>query len=276
MCVCVLCFHMFQIASSVSGLIPMMATTNVQTNVLPSQHAQLVPAQGGPPRTVIITQRPVTGAAGAVSGAPTIINTVTPKVVTLPSGTIARPILENKVTVVTSTGNIANAITSQPIIIQTSNQQQQQPQSTQMRTIITSPTKVVTSTRGRGAKVGVTSGRGRGRGGAIVTTVTSHADTVENATSRSSPTDTKKKKDPNAPVAPLSAYKFFFKETGQTVKNHNPAAKFGDVSRIVASMWERLSDDEKEVYRKLSEDDKVRYKREMLDYRAGKYNQANI
>ena len=155
---------MFQIASSVSGLIPMMATTNVQTNVLPSQHAQLVPAQGGPPRTVIITQRPVTGAAGAVSGAPTIINTVTPKVVTLPSGTIARPILEKKVTVVTSTGNIANAITSQPIIIQTSNQQQQQPQSTQTRTIITSPTKVVSSTRGRGAKAGVTSGRGRGRG----------------------------------------------------------------------------------------------------------------
>ena len=255
----------------------MMATTNVQTNVLPSQHAQLVPAQGGPPRTVIITQRPVTGAAGAVSGAPTIINTVTPKVVTLPSGTIARPILEKKVTVVTSTGNIANAITSQPIIIQTSNQQQQQPQPTQMRTIIASPTKVVSSTRGRGgAKAGVVSGRGRGRGAAIGTTVTSHADTVENATSRSSPTDTKKKKDPNAPAAPLSAYKFFFKETGQTVKNHNPAAKFGDVSRIVASMWERLSDDEKEVYRKLSEDDKVRYKREMLDYRAGKYNQAII
>ena len=222
-------------SSNVSGLIPMMAASNVQT--LPqSQHAQLVPAQGGPPRTVIITQRPMSSASG---GAPTIINTVAPKVVTLqPGGGIGRPILEKKVTVVTSTGNIANAISSQPIIIQTSSTQQQQLQTSQAtRTTITaSPTKVVAG-RGRGTRGGVavgasTSGRGRAKG-----------------TTDSS--ETKKKKDPNAPVAPLSAYKFFFKETGQTVKNHNPAAKFGDVSRIVASMWERLSDDEKAIYRKL-------------------------
>merc|ERR1719367_803961 len=68
----------------------------------------------------------------------------------------------------------------------------------------------------------------------------------------------------------------FFKETGQTVKTHNPAAKFGDVSRIVASMWERLSDDEKAIYRKLSEDDKARYKKEIQEYKRNLPNEADL
>ena len=243
----------------------MMAAPNVQT--LSSQHAQLVQSQGGPPRTVIITQRPISSGSG--SGAPTIINTVAPKVVTLPG--ITRPILEKKVTVVTSTGNIANAIASQPIIIQTSTAQQ--PQLTQARTstIITSPTKT-TASRGRGSRggtaAGATTGRGRGRGGAA--NVNSNDGSTTSVANNS---ESKKKKDPNAPAAPLTAYKFFFKETGQTVKNHNPAAKFGDVSRIVASMWERLSDDEKAIYRKLSEDDKIRYKKELQEYKRNKPNE---
>ena len=244
-----------------------MATPNVQT--LSSQHAQLVQTQGGPPRTVIITQRPIS--AVSASTTPTIINTVAPKVVTLPG--ITRPILEKKVTVVTSTGNIANAIPSQPIIIQTSSAQQLQLTQARTPTIITSPTKTI-ATRGRGARggaaIGAVAGRGRGRGNAT------QLNTVDNATTVVSNTnESKKKKDPNAPSAPLSAYKFFFKETGQTVKNHNPAAKFGDVSRIVASMWERLSDDEKAIYRKLSEDDKTRYKKEIQEYKRNQPNEGN-
>ena len=247
-------------------MIPMMAAPNVQT--LSSQHAQLVQTQGGPPRTVIITQRPIS--SGGPSTTPTIINTVAPKVVTLPG--ITRPILEKKVTVVTSTGNIANAIPSQPIIIQTSTAQQSQVTQARTPTIITSPTKI-TVARGRGSRgggvTGSTSGRGRGRGN-VVQTNTNDSST----TSVSNTAETKKKKDPNAPAAPLSAYKFFFKETGQTVKTHNPAAKFGDVSRIVASMWERLSDDEKAIYRKLSEDDKARYKKEIQEYKRNLPNEA--
>ena len=129
--------NLFLIASNGSGMIPMMAAPNVQT--LSSQHAQLVQTQGGPPRTVIITQRPIS--SGGPSTTPTIINTVAPKVVTLPG--ITRPILEKKVTVVTSTGNIANAIPSQPIIIQTSTAQQSQVTQARTPTIITSPTKFI-------------------------------------------------------------------------------------------------------------------------------------
>ena len=50
----------------------------------------------------------------------------------------------------------------------------------------------------------------------------------------------RKKKDPNAPATPLSAYAFFFRDSQAKIKSVNPAAKFGDISRSVASMWEGL------------------------------------
>ena len=55
-----------------------------------------------------------------------------------------------------------------------------------------------------------------------------------------------------------TAYKFFYKETAQNVKNHNPGVKFGDVSRIVGEMWGTLTDAEKEKYRKMAAEDKIR------------------
>ncbi len=77
----------------------------------------------------------------------------------------------------------------------------------------------------------------------------------------------RKKKDPNAPAAVSSAYAYFFKDTQASVKTHNPSAKFGEVSKIVASMWEALDDDGKAVYRKRNEEDKQRHTREMKAYR---------
>ncbi len=50
----------------------------------------------------------------------------------------------------------------------------------------------------------------------------------------------RKKKDPNAPATPLSAYAFFFRDSQAKIKLANPAAKFGDISRSVAAMWEGL------------------------------------
>lgn len=94
------------------------------------------------------------------------------------------------------------------------------------------------------------------------------------ATPKSAPTKTsqarrqRKKKDPNAPAAVSSAYAFFFKETQASVKTHNPGAKFGEVSKIVATMWEVLPEEEKAVYRQKNEEDKRRHEREMAEYRA--------
>ena len=46
---------------------------------------------------------------------------------------------------------------------------------------------------------------------------------------------------------PVSAYALFFRDTQATIKGHNPNASFGEVSKIVASMWEALETDNKNV-----------------------------
>ena len=80
----------------------------------------------------------------------------------------------------------------------------------------------------------------------------------------------RKKKDPNAPAGPSSAYALFFRDKQAAIKAQNPAAKFGDISKIVASLWDALGEEEKSVYRKRNEADKIRYKEEMKAYESGK------
>ncbi|KFD48398.1 hypothetical protein M513_10750 [Trichuris suis] len=57
----------------------------------------------------------------------------------------------------------------------------------------------------------------------------------------------KPKKDPNEPQKPVSAYALFFRDTQATIKGQNPNASFGEVSKIVATMWDGLNSDAKNV-----------------------------
>lgn len=57
----------------------------------------------------------------------------------------------------------------------------------------------------------------------------------------------KKKKDPNEPQKPVSAYALFFRDTQAAIKGQNPNATFGEVSKIVASMWDSLGEEQKQV-----------------------------
>lgn len=57
----------------------------------------------------------------------------------------------------------------------------------------------------------------------------------------------RKKKDPNEPQKPVSAYAMFFKDTQAAIKGQNPNASFGEVSKIVASMWDSLAEEQKQV-----------------------------
>jgi hypothetical protein len=45
----------------------------------------------------------------------------------------------------------------------------------------------------------------------------------------------------------VSAYALFFRDTQAAIKGQNPNATFGEVSKIVASMWEGLDPDHKNV-----------------------------
>ena len=60
----------------------------------------------------------------------------------------------------------------------------------------------------------------------------------------------KKKKDPNEPQKPVSAYALFFRDTQAAIKGQNPNATFGEVSKIVASMWDGLGEEQKQVLQK--------------------------
>lgn len=62
------------------------------------------------------------------------------------------------------------------------------------------------------------------------------------------PQKKKKKKDPNEPTKPVSAYALFFRDTQAAIKGQNPNATFGDVSKIVASMWDGLGEEQKQVW----------------------------
>ncbi|XP_068163770.1 TOX high mobility group box family member 4b isoform X1 [Antennarius striatus] len=86
----------------------------------------------------------------------------------------------------------------------------------------------------------------------------------------------KKKKDPNEPQKPVSAYALFFKDTQAAIKGQNPNATFGEVSKIVASMWDSLGEEQKQVYKRKNEAAKKDYLKALAEYRAGKISQTSL
>ncbi|XP_033855135.1 thymocyte selection-associated high mobility group box protein TOX-like isoform X2 [Acipenser ruthenus] len=78
----------------------------------------------------------------------------------------------------------------------------------------------------------------------------------------------KKKKDPNEPQKPVSAYALFFRDTQAAIKGQNPNATFGEVSKIVASMWDGLGEEQKQLFKKKTEAAKKEYLKQLAAYRA--------
>lgn len=50
----------------------------------------------------------------------------------------------------------------------------------------------------------------------------------------------------------MSAYALFFRDTQAAIKGQNPNATFGEVSKIVASMWDGLGEEQKQVLQSLN------------------------
>ncbi|XP_052063660.1 TOX high mobility group box family member 4-like isoform X1 [Mytilus californianus] len=86
-------------------------------------------------------------------------------------------------------------------------------------------------------------------------------------------TKKKKKKDPNEPQKPVSAYALFFRDTQAAIKGQNPNASFGEVSKIVAQMWDGLDPEHKNVYKKKTETAKKDYLKQLAAYRASLVSQ---
>ncbi|XP_067853574.1 TOX high mobility group box family member 3 isoform X3 [Heptranchias perlo] len=84
----------------------------------------------------------------------------------------------------------------------------------------------------------------------------------------------KKKKDPNEPQKPVSAYALFFRDTQAAIKGQNSNATFGEVSKIVASMWDSLGEEQKQVYKRKTEAAKKEYLKALAAYRASLVSKA--
>ena len=87
---------------------------------------------------------------------------------------------------------------------------------------------------------------------------------------RSTPTSLpckKRKKDPNAPKGASGSYIFYQNEMRSKVVQ-NPGASTKEVSGILSQRWTLLTDEEKQPYRDMSDEDKKRYEREMTAYNA--------
>ncbi|XP_063974857.1 TOX high mobility group box family member 3-like isoform X2 [Diachasmimorpha longicaudata] len=93
-------------------------------------------------------------------------------------------------------------------------------------------------------------------------------DTVNKAQKKPKAQKKKKKRDPNEPQKPVSAYALFFRDTQAAIKGQNPNASFGEVSKIVASMWDALETEHKNVYKKKTEAAKKEYLKALAAYRA--------
>ncbi|XP_056913991.1 TOX high mobility group box family member 4-B [Takifugu flavidus] len=83
----------------------------------------------------------------------------------------------------------------------------------------------------------------------------------------------RKKKDPNEPQKPVSAYALFFRDTQAAIKGQNPSASFGEVSKIVASMWDSLAEEQKQVYKRKTEAAKKEYLKALAAYKANQLSQ---
>ena len=82
----------------------------------------------------------------------------------------------------------------------------------------------------------------------------------------------RRKKDPNAPRRPKSAYMFFMQENRARIISGNglDKKKITDVGKAVGEAWRKMSDKQKKSYESKSAADKARYRKELKKWEASK------
>ena len=79
----------------------------------------------------------------------------------------------------------------------------------------------------------------------------------------------KAKKDPDAPKKAMSAYMLWMNGKGRaTVKAENPSAGLGEIGKLCGEMWRKMGTAEKEEWEEKANEDKERYKSDMILYKA--------
>ena len=83
----------------------------------------------------------------------------------------------------------------------------------------------------------------------------------------------KKKKDPNTPKQPLSAYFIFSTEERLKVKESNPSFSICEVAKELGRRWAEMDPQVKQRYQQRAEEERQKYDNDMANYRQG--NLAN-
>lgn len=83
------------------------------------------------------------------------------------------------------------------------------------------------------------------------------------------------KKDPNKPKKPKSGFLFFCDEVrGKIIDDHrktNGKVVIGNVAKELGKLWKKLSNNNKNKYNTMKENDKQRYAQQMEDYSTNLY-----
>jgi len=79
----------------------------------------------------------------------------------------------------------------------------------------------------------------------------------------------KKKKDPNAPKQPLSAYFIFSTEERLKVKEENPTYSICEVAKELGRRWAEMDPAVKQRYQQRAEEERQKYDNDMANYRQG-------
>merc|ERR1719346_670002 len=82
----------------------------------------------------------------------------------------------------------------------------------------------------------------------------------------------KKKKDPNAPKQPLSAYFLFSQEERLKVKAKHPGYSICEVAKELGKRWADMAPEVKQRYQQMAEEGRQKYDQDMAAYRQ-KYDQ---
>jgi hypothetical protein len=81
----------------------------------------------------------------------------------------------------------------------------------------------------------------------------------------------KKKKDPNAPKQPLSAYFLFSQEERLKVKAENPNFSICEIAKELGRRWADMAPEVKQRYQQMAEEGRQKYDQDMAAYRQGNY-----
>ena len=81
----------------------------------------------------------------------------------------------------------------------------------------------------------------------------------------------KKKKDPNAPKQPLSAYFLFSQEERLKVKAEHPGYSICEVAKELGKRWADMAPEVKQRYQQMAEEGRQKYDQDMAAYRQGNY-----